>query len=305
MMIKKFLLDILVDPISKKPLQFFENTNTVSDNSISSYAVIEAVPIILSSDEDDIGSKSIVHTQYGTKFNYKAHYKIDAEFNDYFEEESATTLKERERSRQAIISKVPNSSKLILDVGCGGGWVANYFTKKNKQVISMDIAPKNPAEALKKNPSEYHAALVADVLSLPIKDNSVDVIIASEVIEHVADPKKFIEKLLAATKQGGKIILVTPYNEKIIYHTCVHCNNPTPSNAHLYFFNEQNIKDYLPAVGIKYDTMCFSNKYFTKLRIYNILSFLPFVIWLGLDNALNKLIPKPSIFLIEITKNVE
>ncbi len=204
MMIKNFLLDILVHPNSKKPLQFFENSNTFSDsNNIFNYTVIDTLPIILSSEVDDVLSKSAIHAQYGTKFNYKAHYKIDAEFYNYFEVESTTTLKERERSRQAIICKVPSESKIILDVGCGGGWVANYFIKKKKQVISIDIISKKNAECLRKN------------------DN---------------------------------------------------------------YFN---------------------NTYFTELGIGNLLSFLPFDTCLGINIFLNTIIPKPSIFLIETTKDVE
>jgi ubiquinone/menaquinone biosynthesis C-methylase UbiE len=98
---------------------------------------------------------------------------------------------------------------------------------------------KKPITALKNLPHPDHSAIVADVFNMPFKKNSFDIIIASEVIEHVFDPKLFIEKISAVLKPGGKLILLTPYNETIIYHLCVHCNNPTPANAHLHSFNEK------------------------------------------------------------------
>ena len=55
----------------------------------------------------------------------------------------------------------------------------------------------------------------------------------------------FIEKLIEKLKTGGKLIITTPYNEKLEYYLCVHCNLPTPKNAHLHSFNKQNIKEII------------------------------------------------------------
>ncbi|NOU38156.1 MAG: methyltransferase domain-containing protein [Ferruginibacter sp.] len=300
---KQFLLDLLVDIDTKENLKLNKELNKLVCTRVSnSYDIIDSVPIILPKNIDSKKLESPIHKKYNTKFNYTEHYKIDAEFNDYFEEESIITKKERERNRQSIISKVQAKSKLILDVGCGSAWVAKHFTKKGKKVISMDVAIKNPIEALKKIDNENHAALVADVFNLPIKTNTIDAIIASEVIEHLHDPSLFIANLLTTICEGGKIILLTPYNEKLIYHTCVHCNTPTPSNAHLHSFNEKNIENYLPKFGIKYTTSASNNKYFIKLRLYSLLHFLPFNIWFYLDKIANKIIFKPTTFIIEITK---
>ena len=72
-----------------------------------------------------------------------------------------------------------------------------------------------------------------------LSPESFDIIVASEIIEHVYDPKMFIDCLLDILKPSGKIIITTPYNEKIPLSLCVHCNQLTPGNAHLHSFNEK------------------------------------------------------------------
>ncbi len=300
-MIKAFLLNILRDPISNKSLLYNEEKNILCADE-NKYTINKNIPIILSNRKpQNLNIASQLHKDYNTTFDYVEHYENDAAYFNYFEKENKVTKNERQKKRDGIIKKIPIEAKLILDVGCGSGWVSSYFTPKKVNVISMDIALKNPLQCLQQNNNEYHAGLVADVLQLPIKDNSVDVIIASEIIEHVIDPSLFITKLFAAIKVGGKLIIGTPYNEKLVYNMCVHCNKPTPANGHLHSFNEQNIQQYLPT-NATVILKKFNNKYFTRLRIYDVINFLPFNIWIAIDALVNKFLPKESAFLIEIIK---
>ncbi len=302
-MLKKFLLDILIDPVSKKQLFYNEVENVLFADKEHYFKVEEDVAIVLVDNQSN--QQSPLHQAEKTSFNYVEHYKNDADINNYFApNETITTKNERKRNREAIVSKVEKNTKLILDVGCGEAWVAKHFTNKNIHVVSMDVAPQNPIQALKNIHNEHHAAVVADVFNPPFAVNSFDVIIASEIIEHLYDPKIFIQKLLPLLTKNGKLIIVTPYNEKLTYHTCVHCNHPTPSNAHLYSFNKKNFKSYLPANIHKIQYSILNNKYFTKLKLYNIINFLPYQIWQKIDRVVNKIIGKESVFLIEIYKPI-
>jgi 2-polyprenyl-3-methyl-5-hydroxy-6-metoxy-1,4-benzoquinol methylase len=301
--IKQFLLNILVDPLSKTALTLDNASNSLI-NENTSFTILDNVPIIiLQNKAKKLENKSALHNEMKTDFDYVEHYNKDAEFFNYFKDDQySTTKNERERSRQSIKKAVPSNTKLLLDVGCGGAWVAEYFTAKNTQVISLDVSTKNPILALQKVNNVNHAAVVADVFHLPFASNTFDTIIASEVIEHLIDPKLFVTKLLDVLKPNGKLILMTPYNEKIVYNMCVHCNHPTPSYAHLHSFNEKNIGNYFPEKNISFKTTAFSNRYFTKLKIYDLLKFLPFNFWFGLDKIVNTIFKKQVLFLIEITK---
>ena len=224
---------------------------------------MDDVPVILTG--ESMSATSSLHRNMNTSFEYANHYQKDAEVYDYFNNnEISATKKEIQRLHEAIIKGIPHSAQLILDVGCGNGWLAEYFLNKNRKVISMDISTINPVKALQKYPGENHAALVADVFNLPLKNNSVDCIIASEIMEHVNDPKLFVKKLIDKLKPGGKFIITTPYNEKIEYYLCVHCNLPTPKNAHLHSFNKENIKTIIANNNVGWKAKPFANKYLIR-----------------------------------------
>ena len=299
---KKFLVEILIDPASGKSLVYDEAKNILhTDGYENIYKILEKVPVLLSG---EAFVTSPLHQNFKTDFNYQEHYQKDAEVYNYFkEEENIATKNEIRRLHEAIINAVPHDARLILDVGCGNGWLANYFLKTNRQVISMDVSTVNPIRALKENPNENHAALVADVFHLPIKNNSIDCIVAAEVMEHVHEPGLFMEKLIEKLKPGGKLIITTPYNEKIEYYLCVHCNLPTPKNAHLHSFNKQSIKIIISNSNtVKWTAKAFANKYLIRSRLNVLLSFLPYSLWEFIDRLANAIFASPTKLIIEIIK---
>ena len=300
---KQFLISKLVDPYSAEELVFSSDNSFLRTAKGNRYFINNDIAVMIDASHQTKRQETELHKNFRSNFDYINHYEIDAGQFDYFNaDESSTTTNERKRSRQAIIHAVPKNTESILDIGCGSGWLAEYFLQKGKQIVSSDISIINPAKALAKFPHQNHAAIVCDAFNLPFKNNSFDCIVASEVIEHVFDPSLFVTSLLKKIKPGGTLILVTPYNEKIEYFLCVHCNKPTPKNAHLHSFDEKNIKNFFKSPTSKIHTDTFCNKYFLKLRMYNLLSFLPYSLWKLVDRLANKIVNKPTTFLIKTVK---
>lgn len=299
---KKFLEKILCDPASKTPLSVSEDNTYLTSEENQKYLIKNNIPDLKPKKYREIEIRSQLHLDFGSDFNYAEHYEIDAKVHDYFEEYicSATTDEFR-RIHEAIISEVPKKADLILDVGCGSAWVAEHFLKKDKKVISMDISSENPEKALEKYPSENHAGLIADSFNIPIKENSVDCVIASEIIEHVINPEEFIKELLRVLKPSGKLIITTPYDEKLEYQLCVHCNKPTTKHAHLHSFNENNIKEIIPN-NYTFNYLIFGNKYLGRFRTHYFLGWMPFKLWRVFDRIASLLKYKPIRFLVSIEK---
>ena len=227
-------------------------------------------------------------------FNYIEHYQKDAVEFDYFEEREGATKHDERRVREYIISKVPKDVKSILDVGCGSGWVAEHFAKKGVKVHSLDISVTNPSKAMQLYPSKRHFGIVADSFRLPFADKSFDCVIASEIIEHVVNPAEFIKEVFRIVRKGGRLIITTPYKEKLIYYLCVHCNKKTPVHAHLHSFNEKMLEGYYEGNDLesfKYET--FGNKLLIFLRTYILLKFLPFWLWKIKDRIANFIYNNP------------
>ncbi len=57
--------------------------------------------------------------------------------------------------------------------------------------------------------------IVASGDELPFKDNTLDFVISSHVIEHFYDPVKTIEEWLRVVKPGGYVFIIAPHRERI------------------------------------------------------------------------------------------
>jgi len=228
------------------------------------------------------------------KFNYLEHYQTDANEFDYFENRTGATEHDERRVHEYIMSNVPSKIKSILDVGCGSAWVAKNYLKKNINVYSLDISFTNPKKALKEYPAINHFGITSDSYNLPFLDNSFDCIIASEIIEHVLYPDKFIKELIRALKPRGELIITTPYKEVIRYSLCIHCNQKTPINAHINSFDENALLSLYKGSdldSVKWQT--FGNKLLIFIRTYVILKFFPFWLWKVKDKFANFIYNKP------------
>ena len=297
------ILELLVHPKTQEAFHFYkERSLLVSKDSEEEFLFSDNVAYLLLPDSLNDIKKTELHERYKSDFVYKEHYQKDAEFFDYFQEyESNATNHENERLHQAIFRSIDRNYNTILDVGCGKGWVAKKGIKRKMKVLSMDVSTVNPLKVVKLHPSTDHIGLVADVYSLPVKQNSLDCIVASEIMEHVADPVKFVEILYSKLKKKGKLIITTPYNEQLEYNLCVHCNRHTPRHAHLHSFNEKNIISLIPEQSIWSYTK-FSNHYLSKLKTHIILKFLPYKVWRIIDKLWNGVLGKQTRLMIEIVK---
>jgi ubiquinone/menaquinone biosynthesis C-methylase UbiE len=228
------------------------------------------------------------------KLNYIDHYKKDAIEFDYFEENRGATAHDERRVHEYVISKVPKDICKILDVGCGKGWVAKHYLPKGVKVHSLDVSTSNPAKVKELYPSDDHKGIAADSFLLPFYDNSFDIVVASEIIEHVIDPAEFVKELFRVVKKGGKLLVTTPYKEKLIYYLCVHCNKKTPANAHIHSFDEKKLESYYNGEELeKFEYETFGNKLLIFLRTYVILQFFPFWLWKMKDKFANLFFRKP------------
>ena len=129
-----------------------------------------------------------------------------------------------ERSLSAELKRLRNSrsSVEILDIGCGDGWLI-YKLKATLKVIfgsqfclrftGIDISSLDIDFANKRKEYFGHKDCdfkVMDAKDPAFKDEQFDIIITSEVIEHMEDPGIFIKNIGRILKKGGLVILTTP-----------------------------------------------------------------------------------------------
>lgn len=99
------------------------------------------------------------------------------------------------------------TERKLLDAGCGTGWFSKAAVERGAIVTSMDIGENLLEQVSRKCNSQR---VVGSILNIPFPDETFDIVMSSEVIEHVPDPDKAIVELFRVLKKGGTLILTTP-----------------------------------------------------------------------------------------------
>ena len=223
------------------------------------------------------------------------HYRLDAELFDYFDEGTGATRDFEQRLRGYALSLCDvKPGYRVLDLGSGSGWVAKDLTLKHARVISVDLSQKSLTRIKQGLRHEQVDFVLADAYNLPFGENSFDLVVASEVLEHLDSPGAVLRELQRVLIPKGKMVASTPYKERIQYYLCIHCNKKTPANAHLHSFDEHLLMSLFKSQNFsRIHFKKFGNKFLLFARVYYLLRFLPFGLWKALDRMVNLVLPKP------------
>ena len=146
---------------------------------------------------------------------YSLRKKIYQRFAKKSKKHSRKNLYDRLRTELRIIQNGAN----VLNVGAGGDVarvIGEELSGKIINVKSLDIDPLMKPD------------MVGDVCNIPFPDQSLDLIIIMEVLEHVNEPFVAISEIYRVLKPNAKVILSTPF----IY--------PVHADPHDYFRYTKN-----------------------------------------------------------------
>ncbi|NIJ59357.1 2-polyprenyl-6-hydroxyphenyl methylase/3-demethylubiquinone-9 3-methyltransferase [Pseudochelatococcus lubricantis] len=110
-----------------------------------------------------------------------------------------------------IRADAPLAGLSVLDIGCGGGVLSEPLARLGASVTGLDPAEKNLAVARAHAAGEglaidYRAQTVESVAA---SGEQFDVVLAMEVVEHVADVEAFVAATCAVVRPGGLLVMAT------------------------------------------------------------------------------------------------
>lgn len=111
-----------------------------------------------------------------------------------------------QRSRLAYVEAAKMVSGRVLEIGTGTGYGIDIIAPSCSKFTTLD---KYCSEAIGELPDNVEF-VNATVPPLPFKDESFDYVVSFQVIEHIADDKRFIGEVYRVLRKGGKFIVTTP-----------------------------------------------------------------------------------------------
>jgi 2-polyprenyl-3-methyl-5-hydroxy-6-metoxy-1,4-benzoquinol methylase len=154
------------------------------------YHIINKIPRFVSSDN--------YATSFGVQWNKFGLTQLDSYTGLSISEDRLTRL----AGGSIDIFKYKN----VLEAGCGAGRFTEIMLKNKANVFACDLS--NAIEANFSNCNKYDNYFVcqADILNLPVKSDSFDVVVCIGVIQHTPNPEETIKKLISYLKPGGLLI---------------------------------------------------------------------------------------------------
>lgn len=111
-----------------------------------------------------------------------------------------------------VAARVQLAGARVLDVGCGGGLLAEALARRGASVTGIDLAP-GMIQTAKLHAAESGLAIdyrVQDAAELAASDvPRFDVVCCMEMLEHVADPAAFVGILARLVRPGGAVFVST------------------------------------------------------------------------------------------------
>ncbi|NKB68360.1 MAG: methyltransferase domain-containing protein [Candidatus Latescibacteria bacterium] len=227
--------------------------------------------------------------------DYKAHYQLDAEAIIELDDLHPTRRVSERRRFEALLRLLQvRPDQRLLDIGCGSGWFSALCQEQGARVWALDMAPAGVARARARFPAvPYFQA--GDVYHLPFADASFDAVVLSEVVEHLEHIEQALAQVRRVLKPGGRVLVSVPYRETILEHLCIHCNQLTPSHAHLHSFDESALREHLQEQGLApAGHVLVTNKLLELAGFPRWSLRWPHWAWRGVDRLFNRLVRRPA-----------
>ncbi len=132
----------------------------------------------------------------------------------------------------------------VLDLGCGSGEFTAALAHAGAQVVGVEVARAAVERARAAHANlEFRLAPIGD--PLPLDDNCVEVVWASEVIEHVADTARWFSEIRRVLVPSGRLLITTPAHDRLRVAAFGLERYSEPLGDHLHLYTRRSLTEVL------------------------------------------------------------
>lgn len=154
-----------------------------------------------------------------------------------------------------IVADLPGNR--VLDLGCGNGALCRELKQKGFDVVGCDVDQGGLEIGRKCNDGiPYHALGVYDDPTA-LGKSDFDIVICTEVVEHLFEPREMPRFARALLRDGGHLIVSTPYHGYLknlalaIFDKWDHHHHPLEDGGHVKFWSRKTLSKLLEVEGFR------------------------------------------------------
>jgi 2-polyprenyl-6-hydroxyphenyl methylase/3-demethylubiquinone-9 3-methyltransferase len=163
-----------------------------------------------------------------------------------------------------INARAPLAGKNVIDIGCGGGILAESMARKGAKVTGIDLSEKAlkvaDLHSLESGVQVRYQLVAAEDMAAQ-EAGQYDVVTCMEMLEHVPDPASIVHAAATLVKPGGKVFFSTLNRNPKSYLFAVigaeYLLRLLPKGTHDYakFITPAELSQYIRNAGLQVDSL--------------------------------------------------
>lgn len=179
---------------------------------------------------------------------YQQEYFFGMEYSDYKADRPALEANFNKRIKR--LRKSIHKNSVVIELGSAYGYFLNLIKENVKSHIGFEISKDGVSYSV----DELNVRAVNDdFMHHKIKENSVDLVVMWDVVEHLTEPDIYIEKASKILKRGGKLALTTGDIERLIPKIRKEKWRMIHPPTHIYYFSASTLSKLLENYGFSID----------------------------------------------------
>jgi ubiquinone/menaquinone biosynthesis C-methylase UbiE len=150
--------------------------------------------------------------------------RLAMQLQEYFDQLAPTWDKELTPERLKCLGKIVKQLGIkpgyyVLDIGSGTGVLLPFLIAElgdEGKIVALDFSAEMLSQAKAKNFPPIVGFAQADVLAIPLADNSVDLAICNSVFPHFYDKVKALREIARVLRNNGRLVICHTMNREMI-----------------------------------------------------------------------------------------